>query len=118
MIVLPAKPIYNLKRKVVLSAKNTYGNTLKHNLKLVVQNTRIYSTKIQLDESDICGHFEGRTIPINTLGRWAFGVPGWNGALVPMSGRKKIALKIPDGIVYDYPEVQEFIRVLNERMGA
>jgi len=109
-------------KKLVLPAR-AYGRKLVyefpvriqgHEFKLFLRNelkrTPMYYTPIELDKPVAGRTDEGIPIPINTLGRWLFGVPGYagNAAFDGFSVPPKVVVNIGA----DTPD--DTIRVIDE----
>jgi len=83
-LVLPARARGNEKRLVYefrnVSVKGAgFKVFLRNELKKIPE----YHTPIELDNPEVAGRTEdGIPIPVNTLGRWLFGVPGYAGNAV------------------------------------
>jgi len=85
---------------IVVNTPNRWGYGLKIAIRQVAKRLPEYHLRIKNPDPEVCcGRDQsGNKIPIDTLGRWAFGVPGYMGHLVFEGGRKdKIIIYIPPG---------------------
>jgi len=81
-LVLPARAFG---KRLVYEFRNVgaKGAGFKVFLRNELKKIPEYHTPIELDNPDVAGRTEdGIPIPINTLGRWLFGVPGYAGNAV------------------------------------
>ena len=68
-----------------IPAGEKWGYAFKLKLREVAKKCPIYHQKV---ETNIEGTSEnGEKIPINTVGRWTFGVPGYAGHIVAYAGK-------------------------------
>jgi hypothetical protein len=88
--VLPTKPIYSVHQLEL----DFHGEVLevKRIVRDKLKNSRLYGTKILLDDKNI-----GKVIQLKTLGNWAFGIPTFEGRLKFEELNNTLILKIPDG---------------------
>ena len=77
---------------IVIDKPNIWGFSLKYALRHAAKKTKEYWLPVN---GPVVEH-EGKEIAVNTLGRWAFGVPGWRGRLMFEGGTE-------DKIVVHYP---------------
>jgi hypothetical protein len=92
--ILPTKPIYSVHILEIDSRGD--ASVVKRIARDKLKNSRVYGTKIVLDDLLI-----GKELGLKRLGHWAFGIPGFEGKLKFEKLRNdKLILKIPD----DAPE--------------
>lgn len=100
---LPARTIPNVLLSFPIA--NKWGTGLKVVVRNAAKELPLYHKKITIDPP-VCGRDDyGREIPINTLGRWLFGTPGFAANMVVESFEENITFRIPEGI----PEVVELL---------
>jgi hypothetical protein len=81
-LVLPARA-FGGKLVYEFSKVDVRGASFKVFLRNELKKVSEYHTHVELDNPNIAGRTEtGVPIPINTLGRWLFGVPGYAGNAV------------------------------------
>ena len=79
----------------IKGGKNIWGTGLKIQLRDVAKNHPMYFFPI--DIGDVTGHDDsGNKIPINILGKWLFGVPGYMGHIRVDSGADVVTVHLPE----------------------
>lgn len=101
---LPARMIAT--EKFILPFPNEWGYSLKIAIRNEAKKLSLYRIPIELEPLVTGINDEGEEIPINVLGRWVFGVPGY-------AGHIKI---IPNevGTIIEYPNIPEVEKLLLE----
>lgn len=75
---------------------NKWGFQLKVILRKIAKQFSEYYFSVQISPSVAGRSDDGQEIPINTLGRWIFGVPGYQGNVIFEGGEtEKIRIRIP-----------------------
>ncbi len=106
-------------RPIIMLIFKQGRKALDANAKMVIRshakkNKRLYSMPVKLDKEVYGKQLDGRKIPINTLGKYLFGVPGWQGHLnVSINNDGNIELLLFIGI----PEVLELLNFATDRFG-
>jgi len=81
-LVLPVRA-FGKRLVYEFSGISVRGASFKVFLRNELKKVSEYHTPVELDNSNVAGRTEdGVPIPINTLGRWLFGVPGYAGNAV------------------------------------
>ncbi len=95
-IKLPKTRASRAGQKLEVQKPNTYGFGLKIAVRNAAKNLAAYHTSI---DCDICGRSDvGEEIPINTIGRWIFGTPGYMGHAIFEGGNiNSIVIWLPVG---------------------
>ena len=97
-MIFKANPTYHKNKKIIFPIVNKYGKNIKTVCRDIARDTSFYKYKIELDDSTIKGIKDGRQIPIDTLGAWAFGTPGYRGNFQFLPDKKNITIRIPDNV--------------------
>ena len=110
-VEVPFRRAHRGSPSLVFNTPNKWGYGLKMVIRRVAKKLPEYHLNIRNPNPDIYRGRDdhGKPIPVNTLGRWAFGVPGYMGHLVFEGGES-------DRIVIYYPEgsPQELISLLRK----
>lgn len=101
---LPARMIAT--EKFILPFPNEWGYSLKIAIRNEAKKLPLYRIPVEIKPLVTGKNNEGKEIPIDILGRWVFGVPGY-------AGHIKI---IPNevGTIIEYPNVPEVEKLLLE----
>jgi len=95
-IKVPLKPAHRGCPRIEFDVPNRWGGGVKVAVRSVCKNLPEYYLRI---EPVLMGRDDsGNEIPVNTLGKWAFGVPGCRGKLMFEGGEtSKIVIYYPEG---------------------
>ncbi len=103
ILLLPAR-IASRHREEIL-VKNSWGYGLKIAIRQEAKALPLYWKPVEI-EPLVAGRADnGDIIPINTLGRWLFGTPGYMGHIMVEGGSANVAFRCPE-----LPEAIELIR--------
>ncbi|MFA7070380.1 MAG: hypothetical protein WC144_06025 [Sulfurimonas sp.] len=99
-IKMPSKRASRADNSLVIPMLNRYGYGLKIAIRNEAKKLPSYHEPI---ECEICGRDDsGNEIPINTIGRWVFGTPGYMGhAMFDGGENEKIIIYLP----HETPEI-------------
>lgn len=112
-ILLPARMIPN-QGLIFPCIKNVWGSSLKHALRNTAKGMQLYYLPINLNPNVSGRSDDGKVIPVNTLGRWIFGVPGFKSNIVVESFADCVTLRIPDvDIVEDFLKQAVYVMQTN-----
>jgi hypothetical protein len=90
---------------VKFPVKNKWGTGLKFAVRDEAKKLSIYKMPIQTYPIPIAGKADnGKEIPINILGKWLFGTPGYMSNMVVESFEEDVTFRLPD-----VPEVHDLI---------
>lgn len=111
--LFPRLPVHHSSPAVEYVYPNRWGTSLKFAIRRYAKKLPEYHLPVQLigyeEKPLIAKSDDGDEIPINTLGRWLFGTPGYAGHIIVESFEK-------DRIVVRYPsEAPVFVRTLLEK---
>jgi len=106
---LPARTIAGIKMEFPI--KNKWGYGLKIAIRNIAKTLPLYRLPVEITPLVAGESDEGDAIPIDTLGRWLFGVPGYAGHIRVLGGEDNISVRCPD-----VPEAQELITVAVEKL--
>ena len=94
MLNLPARTIE--KQRIQFPVKNIWGTNLKMEVRNAAKILPLYHTPVKI-EPEVTGRTDdGQEIPINTLGKWLFGVPGFAANMVVESFHENVCFRLPD----------------------
>lgn len=91
---LPARTIAEVKMEFPI--KNKWGYGLKIAIRNVAKTLPLYRTPVEIKPLVTGKSDKADKIPINTLGRWLFGVPGYAGHIRVMGGEDNVSVHCPD----------------------
>lgn len=99
----------SLDKKVEVTTKHSYGLTAEVEIREVARKLPLYTTPVYCLAEGI--DKEGNKIKINSLGRWLFGAPGYQGHIRIVPQKDSVILFYPS----ESPEiVHSFIDSLKE----
>jgi len=98
-LMVPAQRATRSGEKWVFNTPNRWGFGLKTAIRRAAKHTKYYHLSIQHPFGEVKGRTDdGKEIPVNTLGRWAFGVSGYMGHLIFEGGNsEEIVVYAPPG---------------------
>jgi len=82
-------------QKLSFDRPNLWGYDLKVVLRSACKRLPEYSIPVEIEPQVTGQSSTGVPIPINTLGRWVFGTPGYKGNCIFLGGQKNIAIQFP-----------------------
>ncbi|HOQ79057.1 MAG TPA: hypothetical protein PLW94_02395 [Candidatus Absconditabacterales bacterium] len=77
--------------EIAMDTRQTFSDDLKKAIRKICQNHPNYN--IAVDNGGVFGESNGQSIPINNLGKWLFGTPGYKGHII-MSPENPEALRV------------------------
>jgi hypothetical protein len=84
--------------RLIFDAPNLWAYNLKIILREACKNLPEYWIPIEIEPKVTGLSPDGKQIPINTLGRWIFGTPGYKGNCNFLGGEKQITIQFPSGL--------------------
>lgn len=91
-------------KKLILPFKNKWEYSLKIVIRNKAKRLPLYRIPIELEPLVTGMTDEGEKIPINTLGRWVFGVPGYAGHIKIIPNENETIIQYPN-----VPEVEKLL---------
>lgn len=84
------------RKKIVFPYENVWGVNLKIALRNEAKNLELYRKPVELNPLVSGSTDDGEPIPINNLGKYIFGTPGYKSNIVVWSFEENISISIPD----------------------
>jgi hypothetical protein len=110
-LLIPLDRASYASKMLVFNKKNNYGYGLKLAIREAAKQHPLYHMPIKTGSNiiELKGMTDsGEEIPVNTLGRWIFGVPGYMGHCIFAGGERIITIYIPEN---SPKEVKELLTI-------
>lgn len=104
MLSLPARTLPLHYQKHEFPIRNRWGTGLKTEIRNIAKTLPLYHIPVKLDPEVSGRTDDGAVIPIDTLGKWLFGTPGYMGNMIVESFEENVCFRLPD-----VPEAVELI---------
>lgn len=101
---LPARTLPSRYQKYAFPIRNRWGTGLKTEVRNIAKTLPLYHTPVETDPEVTGRTDDGKVIPINTLGKWLFGAPGYKGNMIIESFEENVSFRLPE-----IPEAIELI---------
>lgn len=101
---LPGRTLPLRYQKHEFPISNRWGTGLKMKVRDVAKTLPLYHIPVKINPEVSGRTDDGKKIPINTLGKWLFGTPGYMGNMVVESFEENVCFRLPD-----VPEAIELI---------
>jgi hypothetical protein len=113
MLILPARIPFPVLSLTFAQCMPVLGGDAKMRLRSRAKGIEIYRTPVRLDPLITGRNDAGEEIPIDTLGKWLFGVPGYRGHINVLPSPTSIEVRLYS----DLPAVRALVQQAAEKLG-